>query len=711
MKKHIYILFYLFLIFVSAKSQETIGIFDLRYTLETDLNTTEGINTAWDDVHAVSTLQGIVNKNSPNLYVYFVMEGNNDIDKYWWDKYSKKGEWLYGKQTVTYNTIEDLFEAYKSQINGAVVYDDKVASTSNVASSIAGIENLVAIRYDLSPNSLYSRLILNGPKLEVKKWLINKDGTSMFTGKADNTIPGTQRKSSGSLKNDPYIWFIENYIKKGKCNTKYAAYYIDQYWKKNPQAAVRNHHTLCNHDFFVSQGAFFFDLSPWGDEPATDDPSQPIGTDLNTLKEMLLLAYKQNNNKSMCYIGGFPSWAFKYTKHANGIHDDVPTEWEFSRIISAYNAFKDADAIGYGALANSSFWQHFKTDNKYEQKWVSQEELIERGLLTKDGKVNYKDKNFIIFYVGDYDASSWITQRTPTIWDDPNRGKLPLMWCISPVLEERVPHVLHNFRKTATENDYFAAADNGAGYLMPGMLIEPRDISGLPSGLDVWANHCKKYYSKWGLTITGFIIDGTAPGLNNEGLDCYESFSPNGIVPQKTSIASIHNNMPVLRADLDINDSDPKVAAKKIVDRIKERKEIPFHWFRNILKAPTWYCELMNEIKTMDDSIILLDAPSFFELLRIYLKSENDPSNIPHACKDNLNINLKDNIINIISNDIINKVTVYTADGYKIYESNPNSYSINMEINNFENGMYILKYLTENDNTAGTFKFIKNGIG
>lgn len=58
------------------------------------------------------------------------------------------------------------------------------------------------------------------------------------------------------------------------------------------------------------------------------------------------------------------------------------------------------------------------------------------------------------FYVGDYDASAWISQRTPFIWDDPNRGKLPLMWCISPVLAERVPHVMHNFRSTATKNDY-----------------------------------------------------------------------------------------------------------------------------------------------------------------------------------------------------------------------------------------------------------------
>ena len=621
--KYLKIIIVLLLVANATFAGNKIGIYDLRYTLQADLSTAQGLNLAWDDVHAVATLQGVVNRDTPRLYVYFVMEGNNDIDGYWWNKYSQKGEWLCGRETRTYRTMEDLFTAYVPYIEGVVVYDGKVPSTSNVASSVAGIENLVAIRYDDTPGSLYDRLVLHGPKLPVKRWLLNPDGTSMFTGKTGTKIPETERYSTGSLKNDPYVWFIEKYLKTGKCNTEFAAYYIDQYWKQRPFAAVKNHHTLSNHDFFVSKRAFFFDLSPWGDEPATDEPSQPVGTDLNTLKEMLLLAYQQNKHEKMCYIGGFPSWAYKYTMHASGIHDDVPTEWEFSRIISAYNAFKDADAISYGALANASFWQHFPTKKKYTQDWISHKELQKRGLLTADGKVNVAGRNFIIFYVGDYDASAWISQRTPSIWDDPNRGKLPLMWCISPVLAERVPHIMHNFRTTATENDYFASADNGAGYIMPGMLQEPRDLSGLPSGLKVWGKHCKKYYDKWGLSVTGFVIVGQAPGLNEEGLDCYASFSPNGIVPQKTVTASLHGNMPVIRADLDINDDDPKVAAGRIVKRVKERSALPFHWFRNILKQPTWYCEVMDEVKTQDENIVLLDAPAFFELLRIYLKEHD----------------------------------------------------------------------------------------
>lgn len=600
-----------------SANNRTITLLDMRYTLDADLDDQQQVKTVWDHLHTIATLQGIVNRVNPSLYIKYVEESGRCIDEYWWDKYREPGEWLAGRDTVVLPGVVEAICYYKEKFNGVVVYDSNVPSTSNVASAIAGIENLIAIRYDTDPESLYTQIVLHGPKLPVKVRLLNKDGSPMFTGTGN--LPGTAISSTGSLKNDPYLWFIEKYMKTGKCNTEYAAYYLDQYWRSRPKATVANHHTLSNHDFFVSKKAFFFDLSPWGDEPATDDPEQLVGTDLSTLQQMLRLAYEQNKGEKMCYIGGFPAWAYKYTKHAGGVHDDVPTEWEFSRIISAYNAFKDADAIGYGALANASFWQHFPLKKKYKQQWTSSAELKDRGYLNEKGELDLKGRNLIIFYVGDYDASSWITQRTPTIWDDPNRGKLPLMWCISPVLQERVPMVLHNFRETASPNDYFASADNGAGYLMPGMLQEPRPISGLPSGLDAWANHCKKYYRQWDLSITGFVIDGEGPGLDEEGLDCYASFSPNGIVPQKVPLTLLHNQMPVMRSDYDINDTDPCKAAAMIVERVSKRP-VPFHWFRNILKSPSWYIQVMEEVRKLDSSIELLDAPAFFELYRIYLE-------------------------------------------------------------------------------------------
>jgi hypothetical protein len=595
-----------------------VTLFSMQYLNRLDINRPENALTVWEHVHTAATLQGVVNRQKPQLYLFYVENGGVNIDRYWWDKYRQSGKWLGNISEEQVGDMVELVTKFKDDIRGAVVYDPAVAATSNLASSIAGVEDLIAVRYDLSLSSLYTRLILGEPNIPVKVWLLNKDGSSMFTG--SGKIPGTDIPSSGSLKIDAYSWFMEKYLKPGKCNTAYAAYYIDQFWLQRPTVAPVNHHTLTNHDFFVARKAFFFDLSPWADEKATDDASQTTGADRRILEEMLLLAYRQNNNgKTFTYIGGFPEWAYKYTQHAGGSHEDVATEWEFSRLTGAYNAFKDADAIGLGALANASFWQHFPLREEYPQKWVTKEELQKKGYLDAKGKLSLGNRQLLVFYVGDYDASSWLSQTTPSLWDNSSRGKVPMMWSISPVLSERAPMAWEYRRETATDNDYFVAADNGAGYLNPGELQTPR-LSGLPDATKQWAAHCKPYYKLWGLTVTGFVIDGFAEGLNANGLDAYREFSPNGIVPQKISTTMLYRgDMPVLRSDWDINDADPKVAADQVLQRVRAR-QIPFHWFRNILKSPEWYVQVVEELKQRDPDIVLVDAPTFFELYRIFLK-------------------------------------------------------------------------------------------
>ena len=183
-----------------AASQEAIGLYDLHYTLETDLSTPKGRNVAWDDVHVVSALQGIVNRDAPQLYVFFVDRDQLDIDKYWLNKYRRKGQWLYQKETVTYNTIEDLVSAYAGYIKGVVLYDERVPSTSNVASAVAGAEDLLPIRYDLDSESLYSRLVLGGPRLKVKRRLINEDGSVMFTGSGGGFLKKKKKKEEGGYE-------------------------------------------------------------------------------------------------------------------------------------------------------------------------------------------------------------------------------------------------------------------------------------------------------------------------------------------------------------------------------------------------------------------------------------------------------------------------------------------------------------------------------
>lgn len=607
--KHLLLFVFFFLgIYVDAKKQEPIVYIDMRYTLKADYKDSMAVISVWDDLHTISALQGIVNRDKPRLYIEYVESHGCSIDAYWWNRYRRKDEWLNGRDTLSMESVEDVVRYFRPLLRGVVAYDSNVASTSNVASSIAGVENLLPLRWDIRPSSLYQRLTSGRDALEVQEWLVNEDGSPLFTGRG--MIPGTTRVSSESQKCDPYLWLLERYMKKGRIDGRYAGYYQDQLWRKKPLSAPINHHTLTNHDFFISRKAFFFDLSPWPDE-ATDDITQPMGTDYRTLCEMLQQAHTLRRSSAPCYIGGFPEWAYKYTKRAGGKHEDVATEWQFAELISRYMAFKDADAIGYGALANASFWQHFPLKKRYPQPWISKKKLKEAHYLNNDGIVD-TTRNYVIIYVGDYDASSWVSQRTPDLWDNPYRGKLPMMWCISPVLSERVPHVLHNFRVTASPKDFFAAADNGAGYLMPGVA----EKEGAAEDINTWKRHCKKYYRKWGLSVTGFIIDGNGPEMGKKSLDAYRTFSRNGIVPQKCNIIGNYRGMPILRSDYDLVSNNPKEAARVLVERVHLRKGVHFHWFRIILKSPEWYVNLVEEAKRLDPSIELVDMPTFFQLMK-----------------------------------------------------------------------------------------------
>ena len=108
------------------------------------------------------------------------------------------------------------------------------------------------------------------------------------------------------------------------------------------------------------------------------------------------------------------------------------------------------------------------------------------------------------------------------------------------------------------------------------------------------------------------------PGTRSDRLECYASFSPNGIVPQKTPRTRLFDNMPILRAGSDLVQTPEQNAGFIVQDM--QHNPIPFGWYRDILKSPSWHKQMMDKITETDPSIELLDAPTFFELYRRWLR-------------------------------------------------------------------------------------------
>ena len=71
------------LVTVSCRRErpDVIGVFDLKYTLGYDFKDNQQILSLWDDIHAVATLQGVVNREAPRLFVNYVVQSGIEIDK------------------------------------------------------------------------------------------------------------------------------------------------------------------------------------------------------------------------------------------------------------------------------------------------------------------------------------------------------------------------------------------------------------------------------------------------------------------------------------------------------------------------------------------------------------------------------------------------------------------------------------------------------
>ena len=161
----------------------------------------------------------------------------------------------------------------------------------------------------------------------------------------------------------------------------------------------------------------------------------------------------------------------------------------------------------------------------------------------------------------------------------------------------------------------------GAGYLNPGNLDGDRPFSRLPSGLETWEAHCRRYYEQWDISLTGFVIDGDVRPMSAEALAAYARFSPDGIVAQK--LPSYSGLVPgtqtpylVMGSDMP-NPDQTDEAVRRIESRLTEDTGAGphFHIFRTILWSPADHQKLFLRLQSIA-AIRVVDPYTLMALLR-----------------------------------------------------------------------------------------------
>ena len=605
---------------VASNSPGTVQLFDARYLRKLDLRDPGQVEELWDTMHLLAAVQGLANREAPRFYVTCCTGFGAETDQFWLDWLRGEDGWLKNSKLEKLASPEAVVRTFRKYIKGLVVYDPQVPATSCLASTAAGCEDLLPVRFSRATNSMFARLT-GELGLPVWLWLVNPDGTPKFAGKG--LIPDLNEPSSGSAKNDAYRWAIRRYVDSGKCDSRFAAYYIDAYWIKCARPGQWDIHTLPNHDYFIARRGFFFDLAIWGDEAPVDDPHQATGLDRKTLLQMMAALHRQVPN-SMIKVGGFIPWAFKYTDHpgSGGKHEAVATEWEYARLISQYNGYMEADAIGIGSMANASFYTHYPLKERYRQPnpKPARADWQKAGYVTVPGGV--AAKLYVGYYTGDYDSPSWVYKAVAAFFSDPQRGRLPLGWAIDPNLSDRAPQALAYAYRHATTNDFFIAGDSGAGYLNPRALTDRPD-SKLPPALKVWAEHCARHYRRWDMTITGFMLDGSAGASTTDEFAEYQRFCPDGCGTHFELVPQIISGVPTVR-EWDMPES-PAATARFMAQQAAAATNGPcFLWARTVLKSPTWHAEVSRLLREQYPAapVVIVDPYTFFGLIKEQVSRE-----------------------------------------------------------------------------------------
>jgi hypothetical protein len=531
----------------------------------------------YDEALAAACLQGIINRDGPKVYV---LEGNGKLrPQYWLDILSSNGRWLSNRPRLELKCIEELVALAGDKIKGSVIWDPNVAASMNIATTIAGVEDLVVF----SPE--YAAMNLKAWGLDIVK-----DLRGMFTGEL-----------SGSAKNDAYRWAINEYLSQGVCSDHLLCYFEDPYLTRSGGDIGY----VVTRDRAITNRAFVYDLSPWGDETPLDDPDQPLGTDLETYHLMLQEILDHTAGEKTTEVAGF----FSFKKYSNveghpSSHDPVPTEWETVYLISPYNCYQNT-------VASSCYNQSFHSQAPFTN--LNQNRPADT-LSLEEGKT------YVCILMADYDSGTPLYDFLVDYWPDPQRGSLPLMWGIDPNLVESYPDLISYYYETQTENDYFAADASAAGYMNPNRVQEEY--------LPLFINHNRKFYDMLDMTISPMVLDWDEP--TDAVKDAFLQFSPDGFA---TIVMDLHNTggkspephiwkgMPVTNLLNMVGQiSDINTAADAMSRAMPEQSPgtTSFYIFRIVWSWPNQVIDVLNILKNnrTDLDIQVVDPYNFFNLFK-----------------------------------------------------------------------------------------------
>lgn len=116
-------------------------------------------------------------------------------------------------------------------------------------------------------------------------------------------------------------------------------------------------------------------------------------------------------------------------------------------------------------------------------------------------KPKLENKVYLAIFLSDGDNVQYCQHAMSMLWDNENRGVVPINWTVSPGLVDMGPGLLNYYYATATQNDFFASGPSGLGYaLIYDAHNEVWNVTD-PELMNAYTRLTQQYLEKSGLRI------------------------------------------------------------------------------------------------------------------------------------------------------------------------------------------------------------------
>ncbi|MCB1104103.1 MAG: hypothetical protein H7A44_02515 [Opitutaceae bacterium] len=534
-----------------------------------------GTPAAYDEAVTVSALQGLINRTAPELYLF---APSDPRPAFWLNVFHQTGRWLEGRSLQPVAGLDALVRLAADRLKGAVIWDPAVPATVNVATTAAGVLDLMVVSPDQS-----AHLAAWGVPVVL-------DLRGKFTG-----------AETGSAKNDAYRWALREFLATGRCSTRWMFLYHDAFF-----ARAQGHLAYAvNRDWAVRNRAFVFDLSPWADEKPEDDPDQRLGLDQETYRLILEENLRQTRGEHMTELAGF----FDFQKYSNvaphrSRHEPVPTEWQTVWMISPYNAYQNTVTSD---CYNQSFHSHAPRAPLRQHPATPAVPPLE-------------NKVYVSILMADYDSGTPLYDFLPKNWLNHGRGELPLAWGVNPNLRDTYPDIVEYFYAAATPIDLFVSDASAAGYMNPNRIK--------PEYLPLFVRHNQRYFREQDQSIAAMVLDWDQPTPAVK--DAFREFAPDGFA---TIVMDLHDSggklpdpqvwkgMPVLELVNNAGAPDPPaLIASHMAEALRQRgpQKPGFYFFRLVWISPRDAVAALDELRKQapDIDFTVVDLPTLLALFK-----------------------------------------------------------------------------------------------